>query len=81
MLSDFRQCVLHHTPMPHNGSVGKLFYLFEEVKMLAEHIRNLFTNMTLTLSLSKNGISAAEQRHQPTSNLQQMIKIYHSIIE
>jgi hypothetical protein len=55
-------------------------YRFEEVEMLAEHICNLLTNTPLTLSLSKKGIIAAEQRHQPTTNLQQMIKIYHSII-
>ena len=62
-----------------HGETG-LLYRFEEVEMLAEHIRNLLTNAPLTLSLSKNGIIAAEQRHHPTTNLQQMIKIYHSII-
>ena len=74
-------CTLPLYAMSHNGSVGKLFYLFEEVKMLAEHIRNLFTNMPLTLNLSKKGIIAAGQRHQPTTTLQQMIKIYRSITE
>ncbi len=63
-----------------HGETG-LLYRFEEVEMLAEGIRNLFMNMALALSLSKKGISASEQRHQPTSNLQQMIKIYRSIIE
>jgi len=63
-----------------HGKTGFL-YPFDEAEMLAEHIRNLFTNRSLALSLSKNGINAAEERHQPTSNLKQMIKIYRSIIE
>jgi hypothetical protein len=62
------------------GETGML-YRFEEVEMLAEHIRNLFMNTPLALSLSKTGISAAEQRHHQTTNLQQMIKTYRSIME
>jgi hypothetical protein len=58
-----------------------LLYRFEEVEMLAEHIRNLFTDTALALSLSKNGIRAAEERHHQMTNLQQTIKIYRSIIE
>ena len=58
-----------------------LLYRFEEVEMLAEHIRNLFTNTTLALRLAKNGINAAQERHHQTNNLQQMISIYKSITE
>lgn len=57
-----------------------LLYSFEEVEMLVEYIRNLFTDATLVLKLSKNGIIAAEERHHQTTNLQQIIKIYYSII-
>jgi glycosyltransferase involved in cell wall biosynthesis len=66
--------------MVKHGETG-LLYRFEEVEMLAEHIRNLFINMPLALSLSKNGINAAEERHHPATNLQQMIKIYRLAIE
>ena len=58
-----------------------LLYRFKEVEMLAEHIRNIFTNTTLALSLSKNSIHAAQERHHQTNNLQQMISIYKSITE
>ena len=58
-----------------------LLYRFEEVEMLAEHIRNIFTNTTIALSLSKNSIHAAQERHHQTNNLQQMISIYNSIIQ
>ncbi len=62
------------------GETG-LLYNFEEVEMLAEHIRSLFTITSLAQNLSTNGISAAEQRHHQTTNLQQMIKTYRSIME
>ena len=63
-----------------HGETG-LLYRFEEVEMLAEHIRSLFTNTSLAQNLSTNGISAAEQRHHQTTNLQQIIKIYRSIVK
>ena len=69
-----------NSDMVTHGETG-LLYRFEEVEMLAEHIRNLFMNTALALSLSKTGISAAEQRHHQTTNLQQMIKIYRSIVK
>ena len=62
-------------------NVTGLLYRFEEVEMLAEHIRNLFTNTTLALCLSKNGIHAAQKRHHQINSLQQMINIYNSIIQ
>ena len=61
------------------GKTG-LLYRFEEVEMLAEHMRNLFMNTTLALSLSKTGISVAEQRHHQTCNLQKIIEIYRLTI-
>ena len=63
-----------------HGETG-LLYRFEEVEMLAEHIRSLFTNTSLAQNLSTNGISAAEQRHHQTTNLQQMIKTYRSVVK
>ena len=63
-----------------HGETGFL-YRFEEVEMLVEHIRNLFMECALLLNLSKNGINAAEQRHHQITNLQQMIKIYRSIVK
>lgn len=63
-----------------HGNTG-LLYRFEEIEMLAEYIRNLFTNTTLALSLSKNGISAAEERHHQANNLKQMLNIYRSMLE
>lgn len=58
-----------------HGETG-LLYRFEEIEMLAENIRNLFVNKTLSLTLSKNGITTAEKRHNQAKNLQQLIQIY-----
>jgi glycosyltransferase involved in cell wall biosynthesis len=69
-----------HPNFINNGETGFL-YPFDEVEMLAEHIRNLFTNTPLALSLSKNGIRVAEKRHHQKINLKQMINIYQTIIK
>lgn len=63
-----------------HGETG-LLYRFEEVEMLAEHIRRIFTDITLTMDLSENGIKAAKKRHHQKENLNRMIEIYQLIIK
>lgn len=57
-----------------------LLYRFEDIEMLAENIRSIFTNNDLALQLSKNEIQIAEKRHNSTINLNQTISIYHKIL-
>jgi len=63
------------------NNISGLFYPFEEVEMLAENIRKIFTDAKLAKSLSENGIIAAEKRHDQIVNLQQTIYIYNTIIK
>jgi len=63
-----------------HGETG-LLYRFEEVEMLAEHIRRIFTDTTLAMYLSEKGIIAAEKRHNQTTNLNQMTVIYRAIVK
>jgi glycosyltransferase involved in cell wall biosynthesis len=56
-----------------------LLYRFEEVEMLAENIRKVFTNDVLAIQLSKNGIQAAEKRHNRQINLEQTLSIYNKV--
>ncbi len=62
-----------------HGETG-LIYRFEEVEMLAENIREVFTDNEMAKHLSKNGIQAAEKRHDRQINRDQTIKIYNSIL-
>lgn len=61
-----------------HGETG-LLYRFEEVEMLAVHIRRIFTDTTLAMDLSENGIKAAKKRHHQKENLNRMIEIYRLI--
>lgn len=63
-----------------HGETG-LLYRFEEVEMLAENIRKVFTSDELAIQLSKNGIQTAEKRHDRQINLDQTVNIYNSIIQ
>lgn len=58
-----------------------LLYRFEEVEMLAVHIRRIFTDTRLAMHLSKNGIKAAEKRHDQIENLKKTIDIYRVIVK
>lgn len=58
-----------------HGDTG-LLYRFEEVEMLAENIRRVFTDDFLAKKLSVNSIAAAEQRHHRQTNLNQILNIY-----
>ena len=66
--------------MINHGETG-LLYRFEEVEMLAECIRCIFTDTTLAMDLSENGIKAAKKRHHQKENLNRMIKIYQLIVK
>lgn len=63
-----------------HGETGML-YRFEEIEMLAEHIRLIFTDTTLTRYFSEKSIIAAEKRHNQITNLNQMIDIYCSMMK
>lgn len=58
-----------------------LLYRFEEVEMLAENIRKVFTDDKLAQQLSIGGIAAAEQRHNRQTNLKQLLSIYGKVID
>jgi glycosyltransferase involved in cell wall biosynthesis len=53
-----------------------LIYRFEEVEMLAEHIRQVMNDDTFADKISANQIEAATQRHDPVANHQTMMRIY-----
>jgi L-malate glycosyltransferase len=57
-----------------------LLYRFEEVEMLAENIRKVFTNNVVCNKLSKNSIRAAEERHDRNTNLNILLKIYETVL-
>ena len=61
-----------------HGETG-LLYRFEEVEMLAEHIRSIFTDDVLAEKLSLNGIAHAEKRHNRQTNLNQLLNIYSKV--
>jgi glycosyltransferase involved in cell wall biosynthesis len=61
-----------------HGESG-LLYRFEEVEMLTENIREVFTNNVMATKFSKNGIQAAEKRHNRQTNRDQSINIYNTI--
>lgn len=63
-----------------HGESG-LLYRFEEVEMLADNIRILFTDDLLLRSISKEEVNVAEIRHNPDFNLNQLVNIYKKIIE
>lgn len=59
---------------------GRL-YRFEEIEMLAQIIREMFTKDSLAIKISKKGIIAAEERHNLLTNLQQLKCIYDTILQ
>jgi len=61
-----------------HGETG-LLYRFEEVEMLAECIRRIFTDKDFAMRLSIKGVEVAKQRHYREGNLNQLINIYRLI--
>lgn len=56
-----------------------LLYRFEEVEMLAENIRRVFTDDQLAMYLSSNAIAAAQLRHDRKANLERTLEIYREV--
>ncbi|WP_396186348.1 glycosyltransferase family 4 protein [Flavobacterium sp.] len=56
-----------------------LMYRFEEFEMLSDNIRKIFSDDSLALYLSENGINEATKRHNQQTNLYQTISIYNAI--
>ena len=65
--------------MIEHGKTG-LLYRFEEIEMLAHFIRTIFINKELALQLSKNGIIAAEKRHNREEVTKSYLDLYKDII-
>lgn len=59
--------------------VSGLLYRFEEIEMLAENIRRIFTDDRLAARLSEGGIGAADKRHDCRSNLEKTLQIYREV--
>ncbi len=57
-----------------------LLYRFEEIEMLAENIRKVFCDTSLSQHLSKEGIKIAEHRHSQILNCEKTLNIYNSIL-
>ena len=62
-----------------DGETGKL-YRFEEVEMLAQAIKKIFTNDSFSEKLSKNSIQVASERHHRKTNLNKTLSIYDDIL-
>ena len=58
-----------------------LLYRFEEVEMLAQHIKSIFRNHDLANRLSKNEMAVASKRHDRQENAAQLINIYKSLTQ
>lgn len=56
-----------------------IMYRFEEVEMLAQAIKSILLSPHLSIKLSKQGIIAAEKRHNTEENLNQLLNIYNKI--
>ena len=65
--------------MVENNKTG-LLYRFEEIEMMAQCVRRIFTDSELVLELSKNSIIAASSRHHTQINLDKTISIYNTIM-
>jgi len=64
--------------MVEHGKTG-LLYPFEEVEMLAEHIRQVFSDDKFAENLSINEIQIASERHNQQINLANTLMIYREI--
>lgn len=56
-----------------------LLYRFEEVEMLAQAIKRVFTDSELAKQLSKNSILEASKRHHREVNVNRLIEIYKNL--
>lgn len=57
-----------------------LLYQFEEIEMLSENIRRIFSDNIQSERLSQYGIKVAEQRHNADIILEQTLKIYTKVL-
>ncbi|AOW11195.1 glycosyltransferase family 4 protein [Flavobacterium gilvum] len=64
--------------MIESGKTG-LLYRFEEIEMLAENIRKIFSDSKLVSQISENSIISASLRHDREINLEKTISIYNKI--
>ncbi|MEE9361050.1 MAG: glycosyltransferase family 4 protein [Cellulophaga sp.] len=56
-----------------------LLYRFEEVEMLAQAIKKIFSNSQFAEKLSKNSIIVASERHSRQTNVLRLMEIYKTI--
>ena len=62
-----------------DGEDGFL-YRFESSHMLAQRIRDIFTNDALAMRISQGAIESATKRHDRQSNLNATLEMYHNIL-
>jgi L-malate glycosyltransferase len=62
-----------------HGKSG-LLYRFEDIEILAYHIKNIFLNDDLALRLSKGGMAIASMRHDSGTNTLKTLQIYKEIL-
>lgn len=65
--------------MVEHGKTG-LLYRFEEVEMLAQLIKTIFTNSELAQKIAQAGMAVATQRHNRETNLNSMLSIYSEMM-
>lgn len=61
--------------------VNGILYRFEEYEMLAKYVCDIFGNDNFALKLSVNGRSTALGRHDKNKNMNDLINMYHSIMD
>lgn len=58
-----------------------LLYRFEDIEMLSEMIKTIFSDDNIASRLSMNGINAAEKRHDRNINYGRTVDIYQKLIK
>ncbi len=63
-----------------HGETGML-YPFDAVEILAEYIKDLFSDDDKALKLSKNGINLGVKRQDRTTNLEKVLEVYQNMLQ
>lgn len=57
-----------------------LLYRFEDIEMMSQHIKTIFTNFEIAEKISLGGITEAAKRHDRSINLDKLLSTYTEII-
>lgn len=69
------------TPSMVKDKDSSIFYRFEEIEMLATHIRSIFVDTDHAMTISKKSIKEATERHDRLINSNKLIGIYETIVK